>query len=243
MARQASLEPQQHLPGPRSCSIRCSSIILLTGSEPSCEPGSPIPLTACSHAGVLSIPNNPNNFEVMADVDHTLNPPTAFGAWTTTLLEDLWAATVRGLLPLSFFFEPMDISSRFVRKSDKTYVDQSANTPMHVILGPAYTVHLAEALRKHLESQLQLVAPCMQSSTGEGGIGATDAAVRYADTRAVLWSEIDNVRHMCATGEGVPGVSTAFGGKGGLVKGVLCTAALFHCRALFSLIWWFWCCK
>lgn len=110
---------------------------------------------------------------------------------------------------------------------------------MHVILGPAYTVHLAAALEKHLECQLQLLAPCMQSPTGGGGIGAADAAVRYADTRAALWSEVDNLRHMCK-GDSGTGVSTSGVAKGGFMKGVaycyccnsvnLCVGSVKICR-------------
>jgi hypothetical protein len=152
-------------------------------------------------AGALSIPNNLNNFEVLQTLDTTLSPPSSFGEWARVLLASVWAATVRGLLPLSYFFEPLTITHQ------PSLLDKSINTPMHVILGPAYIVPLVQALQKHLECALQLLAPCMQSAAARGGGGAADPAVRYAHTYIGLCSEIANVGLMNTSGGGY-GVST-----------------------------------
>jgi hypothetical protein len=148
----------------------------------------------------LSTPNNPNVFSVLKVVDDTISPPNSYEGWARVLLSSLWATTVRGLLPLAFFFSPLPSSS--------------TNTPMHVVLGPAYMSSIAQALQVHLEAALQLLAPCMQSAAATGGAGAADRAATYLKTHERLQYEIKNACVMHATG-GQHVVST-----GGNVRGV-----------------------
>jgi hypothetical protein len=152
-------------------------------------------------AGVLSTPSNPNVFSVLQALDHTIAPLDSYRGWATVLLTSLWAATVRDLLPLAFFFSPLPLSL--------------SKTPMHAILGPAYTLSIAQALQRHLEATLQLMAPCKQSAAAAGGAGAADRAATYLKTHERLQYEIKNARVMHDT-KGQHGVS-----KGGHVRGVV----------------------
>lgn len=140
-------------------------------------------------------------------LDDTQNCPNSFRAWTDRILEHLWGTTVRGLVPLDFFFEPVDkafscsassgkvsaLTAKLKSKLPKVLSGDKAKgcamTPMHTILDAAY-IGLQDKFRVLLECSLQLLAPCMQAA---GESKAANAASNYAKYHDAFFSAVFNM--------------------------------------------------